>query len=82
LLITNEIEKIIAKSVGSAQQHINKNIINEYKITLPTASIVKQFKQIVNPYFVAIATLYGEIENLISARDALLPKLMSGELKV
>ncbi len=82
LLITNEIEKIIAKSGGSAQQHINKNIINEYKITLPTASIVKQFKQIVNPYFVAIATLYGEIENLISARDALLPKLMSGDLKV
>lgn len=82
LAIYNEIRKIISKATGGAQQHINKDIVNHFEITLPSTIVNDQLKKIIGPLFKKITDCYFSIESLIEARDRLLPKLMSGEIEV
>ena len=82
LSVSNEIKGIISKATGGAQQHINKDIVNNFMILMPTRAINKQLKAIVSPLFVKITECFFSIERLVEARDRLLPKLMSGEIEV
>ena len=67
---------------GGAQQHINKEIVNEKRIVIPSAQIAKDFNSFVRPLFDLIASLLFKNKNLRKTRDLLLPKLISGELDV
>ena len=82
LAVSNEIKSIIAKATGGAQQHINKDIVNNFEIILPSQEVNNQLKAIISPLFAKITDCYLAIEKLNEARDRLLPKLMSGEIKV
>ena len=80
--IKNNIEKIILKATGGAQQHINKEIVNEYYILIPCDKISRAFKLFANPIFNKMANLLNENIALTEVRDRLLPKLMNGEIEV
>ena len=80
--VSNNIKRIIGKATGGAQQHINKDIVNNFPIVIPEESISSVFKNIAKPYFEKINALLVENIKLAEARDRLLPKLMSGELEV
>lgn len=82
LNIYNNIHFIINKATGGAQQHINKDIINDYYIMLPDEDILTEFRRKIKPVFNAIRDYLFKIEKLTEARDRLLPKLMSGEIEV
>lgn len=82
LAVSNEIKSIISKATGGAQQHINKDIVNNFEIILPSKDVNDQFKTVISPLFTKITECYFSIEKLTEARDRLLPKLMSGELEV
>lgn len=69
-------------SNGAAQQQITIPMIRNKEITIPCDSIIKSFKQIVEPQFAQIDILKEQIRLLTEARDRLLPKLMSGEIAV
>jgi type I restriction enzyme S subunit len=75
-------EDIYSWATGGAQQHINKFNVDQTKILIPLDNIMKEYSVILNPIFKLIIKNALEIENLSSIRDSLLPKLMSGEIRV
>ena len=82
LNIYNNIHFMINKATGGAQQHINKDIVSDYFIMLPDESILIEFRKRINPIFNTIRDYFFIIEDIIEARDRLLPKLMNGEIEV
>ena len=67
---------------GSAQPKFNKTDFKNLPIFLPPDDLLEQFHQIVKPMFELIDENNSENQALTITRDALLPKLMSGELDV
>ena len=82
LNIYNNIHSMINKATGGAQQHINKDIVNDYCIMLPNEDILIEFRKKIKPVFNAIKNYLFTIEKRSEARDRRLPKLMSGEIGV
>ena len=71
-----------SKAVGSAQQNISKGIIEEVVVVLPSAVILTAFTKAAEPLFRRWIANINQSRTLATLRDALLPKLLSGELSV
>lgn len=82
LNISNNILSIVNKATGGAQQHINKDIVNDYPILIPSSFVLALFKKKVSPIFDLIKDYIYSIASLTEARDRLLPRLMGGEINV
>ena len=67
---------------GSAQRKFNKTDFKSIKLMMPPVNVLIKFDRIVKPIFSKIEENRDEISRLTSLRDTLLPKLMSGELKI
>lgn len=67
---------------GGVQQGIRMASLKEYKMALPNNDILREFDKMVVPLVSSVKINDCEIDSLASLRDSLLPKLMSGELKV
>ena len=67
---------------GSAQQNISKRIVEMTKVVLPNKAIIKSFDQEISPVFDKWVANLLESRTLAALRDTLLPKLISGELRV
>ncbi|MBC5626628.1 restriction endonuclease subunit S [Clostridium sp. NSJ-49] len=69
-------------SAGSATLNVNKGEFERIKYIYPNKKVLAQYHNIVNNNYEKIKL--NEIENnsLIQLRDTLLPKLMSGEIRV
>ena len=67
---------------GSTIVNLNKSQFSKIQVTIPAFSAMAKFDEIVSPIFAKILQNQKENLNLISLRDILLPKLMSGELDV
>ena len=67
---------------GAAQPHVYPKDINKLKIVLPPIQLRTKFNEIAKQVHLAIATLQKQNKNLTQQRDLLLPRLMSGKLKV
>lgn len=59
-----------------------ENGLMDMPITIPPEQCLSQFNSIVSPMLMKIKTSYFDIETLTKTRDTLLPKLMSGEIRV
>lgn len=79
-LIQGQIDSLISGSTGMLMLNITK--IRNLKVILPTEELVLKYSKLVNEYFGKITQLIYENENLTQLRDALLPKLMSGEIDI
>ena len=82
LWVQKNVDFLINSQTGGAQQHINKNNVNEMKILLPNKEIIEIFGNIVKPIFDKISNNLFESDNLSNLRNQMLPKLISGELKI
>ena len=80
--IKHTINKIIRYQTGGAQQHINQKNVKNSEILIPTKNIMQLYQQIVNPIFERISLSCFEINELTKMRDSLLPKLMSGQIRI
>ena len=67
---------------GSTIVNLNKSQFGKIQVIIPALSVMIKFDKIVSPMFEKM--LQNQMENLklTSLRDALLPRLMSGELDV
>lgn len=74
-------ENLIGLAVGSAQQNISQELVKDIEIP-NSADKIKEFHKIVETYFDKIKSNQTQIRTLTQTRDTLLPKLMSGELRV
>ena len=79
LFSLNNIKNIVT---GAVQQKISQANLKKVEIVIPSADLLKEFDDIIQPLFAEIRNNRNEITKLSSLRDTLLPKLMSGELDV
>lgn len=69
-------------SSGSATKNVNKGAFKSIKIIVPDKQTMNSFHNLVKPLFEKIKLLLKENEKLGNIRDTLLPKLMSGEIRL
>lgn len=67
---------------GAAQQNLNVGIVKNYNILVPEQKVLDRFNRLARGYFLLLKKNTDESRRLAELRDTLLPKLMSGELKV
>ena len=67
---------------GSAQQNISKGIVETIKVIIPQVDILESFDHLVSSIFNKWVANLEESKTLAALRDTLLPKLISGELRV
>ena len=74
--------EIVSRGDGSAQPNISPTAIETIKIVYPSEYYILQFNHAVYSSFEMIISNMYENSKLEKLRDALLPKLMSGEIRV
>lgn len=67
---------------GTATLNINTTLFGKIRIIIPNNEVLDKFSHIVEPLFKEIEILSKQTFELAYLRDTLLPKLMSGELKI
>lgn len=77
-----ESNNLASKSTGSAQQNLNKGLVANHKIILPSESLFTQFEEIVSPILDKWVLSDRESKSLECLRELLLPKLLSGKIDV
>lgn len=69
-------------AVATTVIHLGKKDIDTFVVTAPTSEVLKAFGECVNPMLNKVVSLGIENQALATLRDTLLPRLMSGELRV
>ena len=75
-------QQLVNLSNGSVFNNLKTDILKGYPTILPDKETLRRFDDIVMPIFLQIRNLTRESHKLADMRDALLPKLMSGELVI
>ena len=76
-------EHAIRSMAGAdGRQRVKPECFNTYMTLQPPASVLREFDTNVEPIFSEVEILARQNARLQEARDALLPKLMSGEIQV
>ena len=70
------------QSVGATMQHIRRSALDGHLMLVPSQTVADAFAAIVDPMMDTVLNLQAQNRQLAAARDALLPKLMSGQLDV
>jgi len=82
LLINHSVEELKSAAYGSVFDTITTNTFKGYSIKLPKEEIIRGFENKIKDYFLKILNNQQQIRTLEKLRDTLLPKLMSGEVRV
>ncbi|MEA1973031.1 MAG: restriction endonuclease subunit S [Candidatus Cloacimonadota bacterium] len=67
---------------GAVQLKINQKNLLGFEIVIPSDNILLEFDSIIQPLFSKLRINHNQIQALKQTRDTLLPKLMSGALRV
>ena len=78
-LKTKDMEEM---NVGSAVPSMTTDILNHMQVLIPDALSLSKFDTVVDALYSSVKQANRESRALAAMRDALLPKLMSGELAV
>jgi len=78
-LARDELQRI---SSGAAQQNINQGILRGHQVIVPSPDVAAEFSRIVNPWYKQQVSLARESCSLAALRDALLPQLLSGDIRL
>ena len=73
---------IEANGVASGVPHINLGFLRKFPIVIPPPSILKEFGEVVRPLQLLMRKNVVENRLLTTTKDLLLPRLLSGELRV
>lgn len=76
------VEENIGSASGSAREFFQKGQFYEFIITVPDKTQMNKFHKYVEDNYQKIENNRKQIQTLESLRDTLLPKLLSGEIKV
>jgi len=82
LLVAYSVNELQAAAYGSVFDTITTTTFKELKISLPESLVIQEFEEIAKPYFKKMFNNQNQIHTLTTLRDTLLPKLMSGEVRV
>lgn len=67
---------------GAAQPFVSNGDIENLQIILPDASVIEEFVNVCEPLFERMSSVLVSISTLTNLRDTLLPRLISGQLRI
>lgn len=73
---------LLTRATGAAQQHVSKGDVEQLAVPVPSQAVLKEFAGVATPLLEMAAIAERESRTLAATRDALLPQLMSGKLRV
>jgi type I restriction enzyme S subunit len=82
LHLVNYRHHLVHLSMGAAQQNISQDEIKKYFILKPDERVMQAFNKIIIPIFKKSENLQSQLTTLRQTRDALLPRLLSGQLSL
>ena len=80
--IAENMKRLAIEASGSTIKFLTKGMIENLVINEPSTIVLDSFNKIIEPIRTQKEKLISQIIHLTEARDRLLPKLMSGEIKV
>jgi len=75
-------EEIVSRANGSTFLEISKANFRPIPVVTPSADVMHKFDQLVRPLYKRIVECAREARTLAALRDTLLPRLISGELRM
>jgi len=75
-------EEIVSRANGSTFLEISKANFRPIPVVTPSADVMRVFEELARPLYERLVESARETRTLAALRDALLPKLISGELRV
>lgn len=82
LLFKEKRNELLSQGNGSVFLNLKTEIVKSLKIAICPKNTLDKFDNIIMPLFKKINELSLEIDRLTKLRDTLLPKLMTGEIKI
>ena len=82
LWLKENINALISMQTGGAQQHINSNDVKSFDVIVPDTVALSLFRRKIDPLMLKISQNCFQINTLNKLRDTLLPKLISGEIRL
>ena len=82
LMCSNLIEQFKRVSYGSVFDTITTSTFKATKVVSPPSAVIKELKGLIDPLFLELKNNIFENQTLTQLRDTLLPKLISGEVRV
>lgn len=82
LWLKANMEMVKGHANGSTFQEISKAAFKSIELIIPPSERVKAFDEVIEPLFDKVKTNQLQTQSLTKLRDTLLPKLMSGEVRV
>lgn len=82
LLFKEKRNELLSQGNGSVFLNLKTEIVKSLKVVICSKNTLEKFDDIIMPIFNKIFELSLEINRLTELRDTLLPKLMTGEIKV
>lgn len=76
------VDLILANGQQAGVPHVNLGFLRKFAIVLPPSSVLRTFDTVANLWLRRALVIRRESQRLTALRDALLPKLLSGELRV
>jgi type I restriction enzyme S subunit len=71
-----------SRANGAAQQNISKVIVSNYKLVIPDERVLGAFNIICDALHSKIRTNSQQVQTLSNLRDTLMPRLISGQLRI
>lgn len=82
LLFKNKRDYLLSQGNGSVFTNLKTDIVKALNVALPPMNTMELFNQSIEALFNEIEVITMESSRLATLRDTLLPRLMSGEIKV
>ena len=82
LYLKENVDNIESQATGSTFKEASGSLMKAQKVVIPSGHIYDDFENLLQPIFKKQANLEIECRNLSTIRNTLLPKLMSGKLKI
>ena len=80
--ISENMNRLATGASGSTIKFLTKGMIESLVINEPSINVLNSFNHIIEPIRTQKENLQSQIRLLTEARDRLLPKLMSGDIKI
>ncbi|EIJ2832965.1 restriction endonuclease subunit S [Vibrio parahaemolyticus] len=78
----SEVPRLMGLRTGAQQPHINKGVIENSPIVIPSDKALTDYYKVADPIFEKIMNLAFQNQELVQIRDWLLPMLMNGQVTV
>ena len=80
--VKSQIRMIKQLASGSTFPELSKSDFRNFDLIKPDDSVMNEYFEFTNTFFKSIENNENQIQNLTKTRDTLLPKLMSGEIRI